>query len=232
MLETEFFFQTVVILVSVAGLSVLIQVIKQVMGKGSSPRSLGIRILSAWYLWLAVWYALHLNDPNAILVMGFQLPIMLLFSYQLILMVFCVGLSLGIWHLRESFRRLGIGFETYLMIDALMILMNPVTLLPFMNTWIAAGFTRAEALIYLSCQSVLLGAYAAIRLGFLIKQRKVFKNLDPLEKYLQQAWKPEEVDLLIRKENEENSDSDQGNNDSSSTEEDAGQEEKSISDDK
>ena len=64
------------------------------------------------------------------------------------------------------------------MIDALMILLNPVTAIPYLDAWKVAGFTRAEGLIYLGCQSVLLGAYAAIRLGFLIKQRRVFKSPD------------------------------------------------------
>lgn len=191
MLEILFFFQTVIILASVAGVSISIQAIKQAIGKPASPRPLGVRILSAWYLWLAVWYALHLDDPVAILVMGFNVPTVLLFYYQLVLMLICVGLSLGVWYLRESFRRIGIGFETYHMLDALMILLNPITLVHNLNVEKAAGFTHVEALIYLSCQSILLGSYAAIRLGFLIKQRKAFKYPDPLEKYLQQVWKPE-----------------------------------------
>jgi hypothetical protein len=187
MTEITFLFQLLTMLAATALLSFIVQMIKRATGKPPSPRPLGVRLISGWYLWLAIWYGIRLADPVGIDAMGFRLTDVMAFFYQLVLMLICAGLSLGIWHLREPVRRIAFGFETYYVLDAVMILLNPFTLGPFLDAWRSAGFSRVEGFIYLACQSILLSSYAAIRIWLLIKKRRAFKGADLLEQYLRQA---------------------------------------------
>jgi len=196
MTEITFLFQLLAVLAATAVLSFIIQMIKRARGKPPSPRPLGVRLIAGWYLWLAIWYGIRLADPIGIKAMGFRITDVTAFFYQLILLLICAGLSLGIWHLREPVRRIAIGFEAYYIFDAAMILLNPFTIGPFLDAWKSAGFSQVEGFIYLTCQSILLSSYAAIRLWFLVKQRRAFKGVDLLEQFLQQASKSQEGEKI------------------------------------
>lgn len=154
------------------------------MAKRPSPRPLSIKVLAVYYLYASVAFTVTmLTAPASAVLCGRYVSGALAVLHNSVVPIVWLLLGLGLWRLVEVARRVAMGWEAYLLLNALVTFLIPasrtIAIEKVIEQTSQAELDRSTATVTMLGVMAVTALLTAVRLWFLVKRRAAFMRLLP-----------------------------------------------------